>query len=345
VLLKIALIAIALLVSLWITAAAVDLTIFAAYKRYVDNFSQITGLDPYLANVVFLLFLVPFFIGVRSYLFSLKKTKRHTGLAILIALGVLYNAGLYFATRNQYFVGADTKYYALVPGGVVFSTRPGTEPRYGVAFQPVTPEKIRWLLRIQKGQIQAVPDPARHDWFDSVTRDPLLWYYTDSDGNFHFFDGPGYAPATGDELKPVNPDIRHLWERRSRDRAEALPTPAQVTARQSANNVAVGEDPTRRLAQLRTPAAQAPSIASFEAVPSSVAACKIAILRWTVTGATGVAIAPGVGSVNPSSGYKVVRPLRTTQYTLEARGAGGLSASRGVTLAVSAPATSTCGPD
>ncbi len=122
--LKIALIVVALFVSFWITASAVDLTIFAAYKRYVDSFSQVTRLDPYLANVVLLLFFVPFFFGVKSYLFSLKRRKRRMGLAVLVALAAIYNITLYFSTRNQYFVGANTKYYALVPGRVEFSARP-----------------------------------------------------------------------------------------------------------------------------------------------------------------------------------------------------------------------------
>jgi len=353
--LKIAVIAVALLVSLWITASAAGLTVFAAYKRCLDNFSQIAGLDPYLETVVFLLLLVPFFIGARFCLFSLRKTTRRTGLAILIALGVLYNAGLYFATMDQFFIGRDRQYYALVPGGVVFSPGPGTEPRYGVSFQPVTVDKIRWLLRIQKGQIQAVLDPERHNWFDSVTQDPLLWYYTDSDETFHFFDGPGYAPATRVELKPVNPEIRQLWERKSR--GEILPawTSEDVTVRPSLNKVTTVEKPKPTPPpapsikptppQPPTPVAQAPSITSFEVVPSSVAACKPAILRWTVNGAARAAITPGIGAVDPAWGYKVVLPLRTTQYTLEAKGPGGSSASQAVTVTVSGPATSTCGPE
>jgi hypothetical protein len=344
--LKVALIVIALLVSFWVTASAVDLTVYAAYKRYLGTFGEITGLDPYLANVVFLLFLVPFFVGVRSYLFGLKRTRRRTGLAILITLGALYNVSLYLATKNEYFVGKDTKYYALVPGGVVFSARSGREPRFGIPFQPVTPDKIKWLLRIQRGQIQPVADPARHDWFDGVTRDPLLWYYTDADGDFHFFDGPGYAPATGDELKPVTPDIRHLWERRARDRPNAATRSASDQSTEPpVTNTPSLLDSQLRATEERTETVSLPKIASFEVVPGSVDACKIAILRWTVTGATTVSIEPGVGTVNPSSGYRVVRPVQTIQYTLAAKGVDGSLASRDVTLAVTTTSKSSCGPN
>ncbi len=337
ILLKAALIAVILLLSLWITASAVDLTIYSAYKRYVDRFSEITRLDPYLANVVFLLFLVPVFFGARSFLFGLRRAKRRAGLAVLITLGLLYNFSLYLVTRNQYFVGTETKYYALVPGGVAFSARPGIEPRYGIPFQPVTPDKIKWLLRIQQGQIQVVQDPARHDWFDGVTRDPVLWYYTDLDGNFHFFDGPGYAPATGDELKPVTPDIRRLWEKRTRGLAEAR------SAKTAENRAAGSSESDPQLT--RQDSARGPTIGSFEAVPYTAGGCEVAILRWAIAGATTASIEPLIGAVNPSSGYKVVRPVQTTRYTLQVKGEGGTSASRDLTFAVSKPPKQPCGPN
>jgi hypothetical protein len=338
ILLKIVLIVVLLLVSIWITSEAVDQTIYASYKRYVDHFSQITRLDPHLANLVFVVFLVPAFFGVRSYLFSFKKARRRAGLAVLVALAILYNGSLYLVTRNQYFVGADTKYYALVPGGVVFSARPGIDPQYGIRFQPVTPDKIKWLLRIKQGQLQAVPDPARHDWFDRVTRDPVLWYYADADGAFHFFDGPGYAPATGDELKPVTPAIRRQWEKESKDRADAAA--AGAIGQQTVGLPDGGAASQNRQAAPQVPPAAAalPAIASFEAVPFPAGGSGVAILRWTVANATAASIEPGVGPVNPASGYKLVRPVQTTKYTLQAKAESGSSVTREVTFTVSSSA-------
>ncbi len=202
-------------------------------------------------------------------------------------------------------------------------------------YQPVTPDKIKWLLRIQKGQIQPVPDPEAHDWFDAVTRDPLLWYYTDGEGAFHFFDGPGFAPATGDELKPVTPDLRRFWEARNRERASIPPAPApeRPADRSGPPAAPVRDSPPPSAAPPQAP--QPPVIVSFESVPASVDPCKVAILRWTVGGAASVSILPGIGAVNPATGYKVVRPAQTTQYTLEARSNTGLGVSREVTLSVS----------
>jgi hypothetical protein len=85
-----------------------------------------------------------------------------------------------------------------------------------------------------------------------------------------------------------------------------------------------------------------PIVAAFEAVPSPVEQCAIAILRWTVKGASNAAIGPEIGSVDPSSGYKVVRAIQTTRYTLRAVGPGG-SVSRDVTLSVAHATRANCG--
>lgn len=90
------------------------------------------------------------------------------------------------------------------------------------------------------------------------------------------------------------------------------------------------------------PSITAPTISAFEAVPSPVEQCAVAILRWTVKGASGVSIVPGIGAVSATSGYRIVRPLQTMQYTLRAEGPGG-STSRDVTLAVVDAGRSSCG--
>jgi serine/threonine protein kinase len=86
----------------------------------------------------------------------------------------------------------------------------------------------------------------------------------------------------------------------------------------------------------------APVIAAFEAVPTPVEQCAVAILRWTVQGATSVSIEPGIGMVDAASGYKVVRPVHTSRYTLKAASPGG-SVSRDVTLSVLRATRSSCG--
>ena len=61
------------------------------------------------------------------------------------------------------------------------------------------------------------------------------------------------------------------------------------------------------------------------------------VLSWTVTGATSLSIAPGLGAVTGTS--VTVTPSATTTYTLSATNAGGTStASVTVTVGGAAPA-------
>jgi len=85
-----------------------------------------------------------------------------------------------------------------------------------------------------------------------------------------------------------------------------------------------------------------PAVVAFEAVPSTAEQCAVTILRWSVTGATRISIEPGVGTVNANA-YTTVRPVRTALYTLKAEGAGG-EVTRDVTVTVSNPTRSSCGP-
>ena len=179
-------------------------------------------------------------------------------MALLLSMGVLYNLALYFGTRNDNFgpTGA-VRYYALVPGGVVFSDRPGTESQYGIPYRQVTTENIKWLLRIQRGRIEYVTDPGNRDWFDRVTGDPLLWYSIDGNGNFRFFDGPGHDPASRTELKPVNPSIRSEWEKNVAAAAAVTP---QATAPPEPNQQTLqAAQPPESAATPQLPPSQSPA--------------------------------------------------------------------------------------
>jgi len=79
----------------------------------------------------------------------------------------------------------------------------------------------------------------------------------------------------------------------------------------------------------------APTIASFTATPSTLAASGDSVdLRWSTTGATSVAIEPGVGSVTPVDSGSVRRFVSaTTTFTLTAsNAAGSVSADAIVTV-------------
>ncbi len=82
------------------------------------------------------------------------------------------------------------------------------------------------------------------------------------------------------------------------------------------------------------PPPKAPSM-SFYAEPSSIERGQSATLRWDVSDATDISVAPGVGSV-AARGSRQVYPSDTTTYTLSARGPGG-STSQSATVTVTVP--------
>ena len=75
-----------------------------------------------------------------------------------------------------------------------------------------------------------------------------------------------------------------------------------------------------------------PAITSFQGEPGSIERGGSTILRWSVTGSTGVRIDPGIG-ILPSQGEKMVSPDQTTPYILTAEGPGG-TASNQITVHV-----------
>jgi len=79
-----------------------------------------------------------------------------------------------------------------------------------------------------------------------------------------------------------------------------------------------------------------PTIRSFTASPTSVAPGQASVLSWTVDGATGLSISPGLGAVTGTS--VTVRPLATTTYTLSATNEGGTSSTSVTVSLTSAPA-------
>jgi hypothetical protein len=86
-----------------------------------------------------------------------------------------------------------------------------------------------------------------------------------------------------------------------------------------------------------TPAS--PVISSFTANPTSIQAGQSSTLNWSVSGATSLSIAPGVGLVTGSS--VSVSPSATTTYTLTATNTGGsATATTTVTVGTTTPVVS-----
>ena len=78
-----------------------------------------------------------------------------------------------------------------------------------------------------------------------------------------------------------------------------------------------------------------PVVASFTAEPSSVERGQSAVLRWSVSNATDVAIDHGIGTVQ-NTGTSRLTPTVTITYTLTANGVGGTTTAT-ATITVTGP--------
>lgn len=202
------------------------------YDQYVDEIARITGLNSYLVAIGWVVFLVPFVIGVHYLAFF----RWRIGLPILMVLYVAFNLTLYYATRDTYFEfgeGKAIKWFAITPEGISYFDRPGVHPKYGMALKPVTPADIRPLELIAKGQFNPV-DPHGATFFNPITGDAQIFYFRYPDGTVEFYDMPGFHPRTGARLEPVTRDVYLEWQESERKRLAAMgppPTPTHAGPR------------------------------------------------------------------------------------------------------------------
>jgi hypothetical protein len=99
------------------------------------------------------------------------------------------------------------------------------------------------------------------------------------------------------------------------------------------------ETSSERTGEARPSQPQAPIVAEFSVAPSAIDKGQMAVVRWSVTGASDISIDNGIGTV-PPAGSRSVSPAATTTYTLRASGTGGTataSALVSVASPVSAP--------
>lgn len=210
---KVALIVVLLILFIAPTLWAIKyFTLTGLHSHYVEMFVGLTGLNRYLANVIVALLLVPAIYGVKLYFFSFRdKTRANIGLAMLVTVFIVYNIGLYFATKNTYFSfgeGKASKWYAMTPEGVQFFDADGYDPKYGIKLKPVTPEM---MITLEKKKLGQVPQKIKFEsvddveFFDRLTGEVKVWFYRDQSGNFELFSGPGVHPVYGVMVQPATP--------------------------------------------------------------------------------------------------------------------------------------------
>lgn len=203
-----------LIIGLIVYSFVSDTPIFIITKLYnyaVNKIISMTGLSQWLVKGIVIIALIPM-LWVIKHAFR-GEYKNHARAVGMLYIGVFF-LSLYFMSKDIYFSHSGNeilKYYALTPDGVWYSDTPGIDPVYGKTLKPVTPEVIRNLKLIEKGDIKPI-DPNNFTLFNPITGEAQAWYYKYPDGTLEFFGKPGYHPISGDALIPVTKQVFFEWK-------------------------------------------------------------------------------------------------------------------------------------
>ena len=91
----------------------------------------------------------------------------------------------------------------------------GFHPQTGEELIPVTREIVEGWKQQTAKLVRRVPvrvnDPEKLGFFDPTTGIAKIWYWRSEGGEYEFYDGPGFHPASGDQFKIVNREVIADW--------------------------------------------------------------------------------------------------------------------------------------
>ena len=198
---------------------------YSVYTWLFAHVFTLTGLDVWLSRALTIGILgVASFLGWRFVLLP-WSTEGRKWKAILFAVVVLALIGVELTTRDVYFSrpdGRPLKYFIRTLDGYKFAAAPGTDPLYGLQYQPITPEVVReYLLWQRRGGELRDPSVPENQYFDSATGEPVRWYARLPNGQIQMFTLPGFHPRYGTKLEPVTLKVIAEYERQEAKEAAA----------------------------------------------------------------------------------------------------------------------------
>ncbi len=120
----------------------------------------------------------------------------------------------------------------------------GFHPETGEELIPITRDVVElWKqqnAKVVKRAPVRVGDPEKFGFFEPTTGSAKVWYWRDGSGQYEFYDGPGFHPQSGDELKKVNKEVIADF-RRQRDATAAQKRAEQEEAERRARERAEQE--------------------------------------------------------------------------------------------------------
>ena len=103
----------------------------------------------------------------------------------------------------------------------------GFHPESGEELRPITPAvvaewKQQWLWKERHRHPPNRVDPLTYAFFDPKTGEARVWYWRSPDGEYEFYDNPGFQPSTGEALIPATKDVFEDWRRGTEKRCYVI---------------------------------------------------------------------------------------------------------------------------
>lgn len=96
----------------------------------------------------------------------------------------------------------------------------GFHPETGEELLPVTREiveawkaQLNQTMALRRRPPERIRDPDTFAFFDPITGKPQAWYWRSVNGEYEFFDSPGFHPHTGEKLLVISPEALDVWRR------------------------------------------------------------------------------------------------------------------------------------
>jgi TPR repeat protein len=122
-------------------------------------------------------------------------------------------------------------------GSIELFSLMGFHPDTGEELLPVNKDVVA-LWKDQKAKPKRPPqkiDPKNYVFFDPSTGEARAWYWRGPDGQFEFYDGPGFHPGTGDPLAVLTKDLISKFQKEANDQQKRQ-TEAEADAKKKADD-------------------------------------------------------------------------------------------------------------
>lgn len=207
----------------WFLAAAVIAAVllsftpaalyFWSYAGFEKLLHEDAGLDEAWSQVGAVLLAIGYAAAIpyagHWFIFGRRRRKFEAIVATVFILAIMPALHAAFDTNFDQETGQAQKWYVWRDSKLIFSDSPGFDPVTRAKRKLVTPEIAQLWDRQQNRTAphKLAGDLSDIDFFDPITGKPRVWYSREKNGDLLLYDGPGFSPLNGEELKPVTSEI------------------------------------------------------------------------------------------------------------------------------------------